>query len=188
MVRHREIKAEQLQDGADQAFGLAQCQAEHGTQRQSRLDRQAGVARLTAPTGAGLSFPGLDRFSRKPYGQAAPGTQARIVGRPVGDPVPLFRNVVPPVPVGFERHGRRPSVIEGSPKHQPTRSRPHRRPVQQSAYERDLRPAVIQRKVTNGFRAMWAAQGEADVRTVVDTARLAPNTSVCGTILQTITA
>jgi transposase len=60
--------------------------------------------------------------------------------------------------------------------------------VQQSAYERDLRPAVIQRKVTNGFRAMWAAQGEADVRTVVDTARLAPNTSVCGTILQTITA
>jgi transposase len=46
---------------------------------------------------------------------------------------------------------------------------------------------VIQRKVTNGYRAMWAAQGEADVRTVVDTARLAPNTSVFGTILQTIT-
>ena len=36
--------------------------------------------------------------------------------------------------------------------------------------ERDLRPAVIQRKVTNGYRAMWAAQGEADVRTVLDTA------------------
>jgi hypothetical protein len=29
---------------------------------------------------------------------------------------------------------------------------------------------------------MWAAQGEADVRTVVDTARLVPNTSVFGTI------
>jgi len=31
---------------------------------------------------------------------------------------------------------------------------------------------VIQRKVTNGYRAMWAAEAEADVRTVVDTARL----------------
>jgi transposase len=57
-----------------------------------------------------------------------------------------------------------------------------------NACERDLRPAVVQRKVTNGYRAMWAAQGEADVRTVVDTARLAPGTSVFGTILQTITA
>ena len=40
----------------------------------------------------------------------------------------------------------------------------------------------------HGYRAMWAAQGEADVRTVVDTARLAPNTSVFGTILTTVTA
>jgi len=41
-----------------------------------------------------------------------------------------------------------------------------------NACERALRPAVIQRKITNGYRAMWAANGEADVRTVVDTARL----------------
>ena len=41
-----------------------------------------------------------------------------------------------------------------------------------NACERALRPAVIQRKVTNGYRAMWAAKGEADIRTVVDTARL----------------
>jgi transposase len=38
--------------------------------------------------------------------------------------------------------------------------------------ERRLRPCVIQRKITNGYRAMWAAQAEADVRTTVDTARL----------------
>jgi transposase len=38
--------------------------------------------------------------------------------------------------------------------------------------ERKLRPCVIHRKVTNGYRAFWAAQAEADVRTVVDTARL----------------
>ena len=41
-----------------------------------------------------------------------------------------------------------------------------------NASERKLRPCVIQRKVTNGYRAMWAAQAEADVRTAVDTARL----------------
>ena len=38
--------------------------------------------------------------------------------------------------------------------------------------ERKLRPCVIQRKVTNGYRALWAAVAEADVRTTVDTARL----------------
>jgi transposase len=57
-----------------------------------------------------------------------------------------------------------------------------------NACERDFRPAVIQRKVTNGYRAMWAAEGEADIRTVVDTARLKPGTSVFSTILQTIAA
>jgi len=57
-----------------------------------------------------------------------------------------------------------------------------------NACERDLRPCVIQRKVTNGYRAMWAAQGEADVRTVVATARLTPGTSVFATILHTVTA
>ena len=38
--------------------------------------------------------------------------------------------------------------------------------------ERRLRPAVIARKVTNGFRSGWAADGDAAVRTVVDTAGL----------------
>jgi transposase len=57
-----------------------------------------------------------------------------------------------------------------------------------NACERDLRPAVIQRKVTNGYRAMWAAEGEADIRSVVDTARLKPDASVFGTILRTVSA
>ncbi len=54
--------------------------------------------------------------------------------------------------------------------------------------ERDLRPSVIQRKITNGYRAMWAAEGEADIRSVVATARLKPGTSVFSTILHTIAA
>ena len=54
--------------------------------------------------------------------------------------------------------------------------------------ERDLRPYVVQRKVTNGYRAMWAAEGEAAVRTVVDTARLRSGASVFSTILTTVSA
>src|SRR5919112_428807 len=57
-----------------------------------------------------------------------------------------------------------------------------------NACERALRPAVVQRKVTNGYRAMWAAEGEADIRTVVDTARLSPGTNAFKTILQTVSA
>ena len=53
--------------------------------------------------------------------------------------------------------------------------------------ERALRPAVVQRKVTNGYRAMWAADGEAAIRTVVDTACLTGN-SPFGTILKTVSA
>jgi transposase len=57
-----------------------------------------------------------------------------------------------------------------------------------NACERALRPAVVQRKVTNGYRAMWAAQGEAAIRTVVDTARQATGATVFGTILATVRA
>jgi transposase len=39
--------------------------------------------------------------------------------------------------------------------------------------ERALRPAVISRKVTNGFRSSWAAHADAALRTVIDTERLA---------------
>ena len=39
--------------------------------------------------------------------------------------------------------------------------------------ERALRPAVISRKVTNGFRANWSAQADTALRTVVDTERIA---------------
>jgi transposase len=58
--------------------------------------------------------------------------------------------------------------------------------VTNNACERALRPAVVQRKVTNGYRAMWAAEGEAAIRTVVDTVRLRPGTSAFRTILKTV--
>jgi transposase len=43
---------------------------------------------------------------------------------------------------------------------------PHHRgeiKITNNACERALRPAVIQRKLTNGFRSMWAAQGDCAV-------------------------
>ena len=57
-----------------------------------------------------------------------------------------------------------------------------------NACERALRPAVIQRKVTNGYRSRWAAEGEADIRTVVDTAALKSPGNRFATILQTVSA
>ena len=57
--------------------------------------------------------------------------------------------------------------------------------VTNNTSERKLRPCVIQRKVTNGYRAMWAAEAEADVRTTIDTARLVganPFTVIVGTL------
>jgi len=53
--------------------------------------------------------------------------------------------------------------------------------------ERALRPSVIQRKVTNGYRAKWAADAEADMRTTVDTARLS-GANPYRTILSAVTA
>jgi transposase len=59
--------------------------------------------------------------------------------------------------------------------------------VTNNGCERLLRPAVVQRKATNGYRAMWAAKGEAAIRTVIDTARLTGNTTF-STILNTLHA
>ncbi|GJD66299.1 hypothetical protein MPEAHAMD_6496 [Methylobacterium frigidaeris] len=64
---------------------------------------------------------------------------------------------------------------------------PDRVAVTNNGCERALRPAVVQRKVTNGYRAMWAAAGEADVRTVVDTTRLS-GADTFATLLKTIGA
>ena len=57
--------------------------------------------------------------------------------------------------------------------------------VTNNGCERALRPAVIQRKVTNGFRSNWAAQGDCAVRSVTDTAKLS-GSSAWMTINQTL--
>src|SRR4051794_38224434 len=74
------------------------------------------------------------------------------------------------------------------PRHPAFASFPGRVAATNNACERDLRPAVIQRKNTNGYRAMWSAKGEAAVRTVVATARLTAGASTFDTVLSTIRA
>ena len=76
MVRHGQIEPEQVEDRADQPFGLAQRQAEHRPQRQRRSDRQGRIMGLPAPGRAGLGPPGRDRFLREPDRQATPLAQA----------------------------------------------------------------------------------------------------------------
>ena len=63
---------------------------------------------------------------------------------------------------------------------------PGRVDAHNNACERDLRPAVIQRKNTNGYRATRSAKGEAAVRTVVATARITSDASTFSTVLGTI--
>ena len=45
-------------------------------------------------------------------------------------------------------------------------------PPTNNAAERALRPSVIFRKVTNGFRSLWGADGHALIRSVIGTGRL----------------
>ena len=44
-------------------------------------------------------------------------------------------------------------------------------PAANNGCEQDLRPSVVYRKVTNGFRAPWGADLFAGVRSVIDTGR-----------------
>jgi hypothetical protein len=57
MVRHSQAEAEQGHDQADQAFGLTQGQAEHGSKRQGRGDGQRRVLWLPVPTWPGAQPP-----------------------------------------------------------------------------------------------------------------------------------
>src|SRR3954465_8581790 len=94
MVRHGESETKQTNDGADQAFGLAQGQAEYGLERQRRRDRQGRIVRLTARRGARLRVPGRNRLVREPDRQAPALAQGGITLGPVRDPAPLFRDMV----------------------------------------------------------------------------------------------
>ena len=51
-------------------------------------------------------------------------------------------------------------------------------PATNNVSERALRPSVIFRKVTNGFRSAWGAEVYADIRSIVATGRLKGRTAL----------
>ncbi len=107
VIGHGEVEPEKADDGGDEAFRLAQRQAEHRPQGQRRRDGQVGVAGLTTTASAGLCAPRIDRLCREPHGKAAAGAQTSLVGGPVRHPVPLLWDAVPAVGIGLVRHGGR---------------------------------------------------------------------------------
>src|SRR5437016_4441177 len=113
MVGCCEIKTKQPKKGCDQPFGLAQRQAENRPQRQRRGDRQRRVARLAATRAAWLGLPRRDRRFREPHGQASALAQRDVIGNPIRHSVPLLRDVMPAVLVGFEWHGGCPGSGTG---------------------------------------------------------------------------
>ena len=61
MVRHPHCEAERINGGADWPFGLAECQAEYGSQGQRCQDCQRGIPGLAAAAAARLRCPCRDR-------------------------------------------------------------------------------------------------------------------------------
>ena len=94
MVRDGQSEPEQADDGADQAFGLAQSEAEHGPERQPCQDCQRRVPGLPARDRARLCPPPLDRVVREPNRQAAALAQGRIMYGRVRELVFLLRDMV----------------------------------------------------------------------------------------------
>src|SRR3954466_2341815 len=135
---HGRVEPEQADDRADQPFGLAVGEPEHGLERQRRQDRQVGIRGLPAPTGAPLGLPRRDRLVRKPDRQAAAPAQALVVLAPVRDPALLFRDVMASGLGQLERQGGHPRS-DGGPPCYPDRARGATRGI----------PATTWRKVTN---------------------------------------
>src|SRR5215212_866219 len=78
--------------------------------RSGRSRWRAPNTRAARPGSWGLGCPRVDRLIGDPDRQAAPLTQAGVVGRPVRDLAPLSRDVVAAVLVQLERHDRHPGA------------------------------------------------------------------------------
>ena len=113
-ARHRQIQAEQGEDGADHPFGLAHNQAGHSPQCQCRGDRQGRGARLAAARGPQLGLSGRDRRVGEPDREAAALAQGHVVGCRNRYPVPPLRDVVATLSAGFERHDLTPRPVTGN--------------------------------------------------------------------------
>src|SRR4029077_19134901 len=74
---------------------------------------QRRVARLTPTRGAGRGLPRRNRCFREPDGQAPALAQRDVISSPIRHSVPLLRDVMTAVLVGFEWHGGCPGSGTG---------------------------------------------------------------------------
>ena len=105
VVWHAQRQTEQADDGTDQNLGLPIGEAKHRAQRQGGQDRQWRVPGLAATRRARLGHPGGDRLLGNPHRQTPALAQAGVVGRPVGDFMPLPRDMMAAVLVQLEGQG-----------------------------------------------------------------------------------
>ena len=80
MIGDRQIEAEQMQERADQSFGLPKGQMEDDAQRQGHLDRHSRIPRLAARRGARRCLPRRNGIVAEPDGQTTTLAKARLIG------------------------------------------------------------------------------------------------------------
>jgi len=111
VIGNDEIQPNQLQYRGQEAFGLPQPQAEHQPQRQGSLNRQIGIARLTAARRSLRRSPGRQCLGRHPKRQTSAPTKACLVLPPVRDFELHLANTMAAVGVVLERHRCKSQVI-----------------------------------------------------------------------------
>jgi len=114
MVGDGEVQPEQADNGADEAFGLPEREAEDGSQDPCRQDRQGRVVGLPALGCPWLGLSRLDGFIGEPDRQAPTLAQAGIILAPVCCLVLMLGNVVTAVLIQPEGHAGHPGTGEGS--------------------------------------------------------------------------
>lgn len=97
---------EQLNDGGEEPFGLAQGQVVDRPQRQGRRDGEVRVGALPAGGRSGFRPPALNRFVTEPNRQAAPLAQGGVVRRPVAHPEALLGDMMAPRRVALKGIGQ----------------------------------------------------------------------------------
>ena len=105
MIGDRKINVERNGDRSQQTLGLTQRMVEHQTQRETGLDGQRRIDRLTITLSGVRRSPCRQRLLSDPHGQASPPRQSSIIFRPIGDPISRLRELVMAVLVEFVRRG-----------------------------------------------------------------------------------
>ena len=104
VVGHSQIEPEQAQHAAAERLGLAQGQVEDEAQDQHQLDRQVGVAGLSARRGPARGLPAGKGRLVEPEREVAAPPQPGLVGGPVRHPPALLRDTVTAGGIVLERH------------------------------------------------------------------------------------